>query len=268
VKFRWCTLDRKVRAVFGGFVGAQASRAGRTSRPSRRRQRPVGIEWPRGQALPKDDGAGSGEDAGGTGDWASPWYEVDVLDGPGPQRVQSRFDARGWSPVEWVVMATLLEAGVARGQRWWCHADDGLVVDADMEPAVHAVWSQPPDEVEDRPELQLADEDVVGHVVELRALQCGGSCGGRDVMLNRAIVPCLPLGRTFCGLGRTSPGQGRTFCRRSLQELSDAVPPLGWPLAVAVLAHALPAPAREAGVARCLARERRTLPRVSLCTWR
>jgi hypothetical protein len=43
---------------------------------------------------------------------------VDVLDGPGPQRVQSRFDARGWSPAEWAVMATLPETGAARGQRW------------------------------------------------------------------------------------------------------------------------------------------------------
>ena len=117
-------LDRETSVVHsrpqgaGGFVGAQVSRAGRRSRPSRRRQRPVGIERPRGQALPEDAGAGGGEDAGGTGDWASPWYEVDVLDGPGPQRVQSRFDARGWSPTGRAAMETLLEAGVARGQRW------------------------------------------------------------------------------------------------------------------------------------------------------
>ena len=69
-------------------------------------------------SLPEDAGAGGGEDAGGTGDWASPWYEVDVLDGPGPQRVQSRFDARGWSPTERAAMGALLEAGAARGQRW------------------------------------------------------------------------------------------------------------------------------------------------------
>ena len=117
-------LDRETSVVHsrqqgaGGFVGAQVSWAGRRPRPSRRRQRPVGIERPRGQALPEDAGAGGGEDAGGTGDWASPWYEVDVLDGPGPQRVQSRFDARGWSPTERATMETLLEAGVARGQRW------------------------------------------------------------------------------------------------------------------------------------------------------
>ena len=53
-------LDRETPVVHsrprgaGGFVGAQVSRAGRRSRPSRRRQRPVGIERPRGQALPKD----------------------------------------------------------------------------------------------------------------------------------------------------------------------------------------------------------------------
>ena len=117
-------LDRETSVVHsrqqgaGGFVGAQVSRAGRRPRPSRRRQRPVGIERPRGQALPEDAGAGGGEDAGGTGDWASPWYEVDVLDGPGPQRVQSRFDARGWSPMGRAAMETLLEAGAARGQRW------------------------------------------------------------------------------------------------------------------------------------------------------
>ena len=117
-------LDRETSVVHsrqqgaGGFVGAQVSRAGRRPRPSRRRQRPVGIERPRGQALPEDAGAGGGEDAGGTGDWASPWYEVDVLDGPGPQRVQSRFDARGWSPTGRAAMEMLLEAGVARGQRW------------------------------------------------------------------------------------------------------------------------------------------------------
>jgi hypothetical protein len=40
------------------------------------------------------------------------------MDGPGLQRVQSRFDTRGWSPAEWAVMATLLEAGAAHGQRW------------------------------------------------------------------------------------------------------------------------------------------------------
>ena len=74
----------------------------------------MGIERPRGYALPEDAGAGGGEDAGGTGDWASPWYEVDVIDGPGPQQVWSRFDARGWGPAEQAVMATLL----ARGQRW------------------------------------------------------------------------------------------------------------------------------------------------------
>ena len=118
------SLDRETSVVHsrqqgaGGFVGAQVSRAGRRPRPSRRRQRPVGIERPRGQALPEDAGAGGGEDAGGTGNWASPWYEVDVLDGPGPQRVQSRFDARGWSPTGRAAMETLLEAGAARGQRY------------------------------------------------------------------------------------------------------------------------------------------------------
>ena len=67
-------LDRETSVVHsrpqgvGGFVGAQVSRVGRRSHPSRRHQRPVGIEWPRGQALPKDAGAGGGEDAGGTGD--------------------------------------------------------------------------------------------------------------------------------------------------------------------------------------------------------
>jgi hypothetical protein len=60
------------------------------------------------------------EDVGGTGDWPArgAWYEVDVVDGPGPQQVQSRFDARGWSPAEQAVMATLLAAGAAHGQRW------------------------------------------------------------------------------------------------------------------------------------------------------
>ena len=65
-------LDRETSVVHsrpqgaGGFVGAKVSRAGRRSRPSRRRQRPVGIERPRGQALPEAAGAGGGEDAGGT----------------------------------------------------------------------------------------------------------------------------------------------------------------------------------------------------------
>ena len=39
----------------------------------------------------------------GTRDWASPWHEVGVIDGPGPQQVRSRFDAHGarWSRWSW-----------------------------------------------------------------------------------------------------------------------------------------------------------------------
>eukprot|EP01043_Picozoa_sp_COSAG02_P028043 COSAG02_NODE_1682_length_11342_cov_9.313795_3_plen_348_part_00 len=126
----------------GGFVGAQVTQVGRRPHPSRRHQRPVGIERPRGQALPEDAGAGGGEDAGGTGDWASPWYEVDVLDGPGPQWVQSRFDARGWSPTGRAAMETLLEAGVARGQRWAAvpalGGSNGDVTDG--QPGEHGGW--------------------------------------------------------------------------------------------------------------------------------
>jgi len=33
---------------------------------------------------------------------------VDVIDGPGPQQVRSRFDAQGWGPAEQAVMAALL----------------------------------------------------------------------------------------------------------------------------------------------------------------
>jgi hypothetical protein len=89
-----------LRAV---YVKVRVQRAGRMPRPSRCLHYcplPVVASGLDGQAtLKEEDGAASGKDAGGAGDCGCgtrPCYEVGVLEGPGPQRAEARFDARGY----------------------------------------------------------------------------------------------------------------------------------------------------------------------------
>ena len=86
-------LDRETSVMHpspqgvGGFVDARVSLAARRSRPSRQCHRLVGIERPRGYALPEDAGAGGRRRRGWHRRLGQPVvrYEVDVIDGPGPQ---------------------------------------------------------------------------------------------------------------------------------------------------------------------------------------